>query len=411
MFNIFKKSGPEKVNINQLSNFLEKKFQNEIATAGEKMKKSVSDITESLDGLKKLFYGLKKKNYEPTKEKKEIFDEYSTNVKNRFCDRSTEIINQIPYPEISYDNVLKFLDSVGEKIKQISDINFKEFRHLHAFRSELKEIASCIKNLETKIKISREAMEKFQNVKKINILKQETIHLKKLIQDTEDTEKRTYELKNELIENEKSNEKKNFEFSSFLKTFEEYEKLRNTENELEKEKSLVKMKITTAFSGLDKVLRKFKHIEKKQQQIIDDYIKNPADAFLSDGEMEIRQIIQKIKEISQEIEMDEKKHKNIFFLEFEIENLVSYKNQIKDIEKKIKETRRDIMRFDGKFMERKQKEEEIKKLNVKIEEISDEIEKKSNELKFKNNDIERTKQKITQNTTDLLKRNVDIIFN
>jgi chromosome segregation ATPase len=410
MFNIFKKSGPEKVKVNELLNFLEKEFQNEIKSAGEKMQKSVSDITDSLNNMKKLFYELKKKKYEPTKEKKEIFDEYSTNVKNRFCDRSIEIIDQIPYTEISYDNVLKFLDSASEKIKQISDINFKEFRHLHAFRSELKEIASSIKNLEAKIKISSEAMKKFQNVKKINILEQETIYLKKLIQDTEDTKKRTYELKNEITENEKILEKKRSELNSFLKTFEEYEELKNTENELEKDKSLIKMKITTAFSGLDKVLRKLKHIEKKQQQIIDDYIKNPADAFLSDDELEIRKIIQKIKEISEELEMDEKKHKNIVFLESEIENLVSDKNQIKDIEKKIKETRRDIMRFDGKFMERKQKEEEIKKLNVKIEEISGEIEKKSIELKSKNNDIERTKQKITQNTTDLLKRHVDVVF-
>lgn len=408
MLGIFRKKTHQEVDVKDLMPYLEARFKKDVSSSDEKMGLIISDVRENIITLNKLLDELQAKKEAASKS----FDSYSLSIKNKFCERALAIINEITYPEINYQDVKIFLINVSEHVKEISAINFKEFRHLHAFQDDLKKIASKLKEIDGKITVSKEIMKKMGIVASFDDIMDCVKKLEESSKKLSELKSEVENLKNELNEKEHTMKIKSGEFAAFLKIFEKLDGIKEERNRLEDELSLTKMKITTEFSGLDRLFKKLQHIDEKPDKMLEEYIKNPADTFLSDSDMHIKNIINRINEMLEKkiIEADEKQQKRLSELEFSIEYLTLLKNEIARLSNKINDIKEEIKYFDVKFAEKNEKEMEMENLSKQIKNMQNAIFSDAENIHETEKYIENIKDEIVSKVRAITKNEVEILF-
>jgi chromosome segregation ATPase len=119
--------------VDKLQNVI--KESREIRELDKNFFRSVSELRNNLSRLYDSISALNSKTTE---------NKYSNIVKNKFCARSMELLNGVEYPE-SIVTAEDFCDTLRDKLDELASLNIKEFRHLNAFKEEMKSVAEGIK--------------------------------------------------------------------------------------------------------------------------------------------------------------------------------------------------------------------------------------------------------------------------
>jgi hypothetical protein len=321
------------LDIDEIPNFISNEFASEINQEKKKLSTTTEEIYTEFLSLKDLINKLKEKQHEAV---------FANSVKNKFCCRSLEMIENLEKPEMTYKLLRSFLDKSEDLIKNISNLGFKEMIHLRAFKEQMDSIANKTKLIISKNKIASDfikgaILEKLDKIgDKIKSIKNHQETVEALSRYIKTTENDIADLENELIEKKKK-------LDDFLKNdnFIKFNQFDDELEELEKEKGIIKQKIATEFSGIGKVLKKFQHSDfatREEGQIINNYITD-SDAFLLDKNLEIKRILEKVKQKidSRELDAEEKRHDKILYLLKEFNSLTAIRNEYEEIEKTIVE--------------------------------------------------------------------------
>ncbi len=326
-------------------------------------------------------------------------DNYVNVLKDRFCEKSIKLLQQLPE---SYD---MFISSLSAALKEISGISFKEFRHFHTFKEDMGRIASQIKNVEEKLDVlaksyfssSRKKVNYALNL--ANAVKQKHSELARLETELQEIEKAVPFLKESL----ESGERKLAEVSNKLDSIarEVHEKTAS----MESERSIIKQRIGTEFGSIDRLLKKLQHEDPKKYDFLSDYIRNPGDAFIADESLGIRTVLEELKVKSRK-EDPEKCNKVIELLR-NIDFFDSLRQQYKGIAERIMELRE----FRGDEIRPLEKEKNhllmsIEESRAEIAQLMERRNIKSGERENIIQAVAREKAELTERLQDLLQREV-----
>ena len=304
---------------------------------------------------------------------------------------------EIKLPE-KIEEIDNFYSSFEDQFNNFEKSTMKPYQILqHFFEHETNSILYNIKKIEALSKELKE-LTKNEKISRIN-------SINKRIDDIKNKKKLKEGLKNKISKKEQEEKSLKEEIKddedniNKLKKSKEFVNYNNKTDELRKIKEKIKEKessLINDFSVLEKAMKKFARIAFEDEDLINKYIGNPVSALLSDNELRIISIFEKLKDniVKDKVELkDKKKEKSLkainkldkeFFESFLLEynKLVDIKNKlVKEINES--NARKIFYELENKIVNDKENLDKIKK---EIEETKKEIDK-SNIKEMKKNDI------------------------
>ena len=278
--------------------------------------------------------------------KSEEKPDYSNVVKNRFCDRSLEIISQLDKPDSrDYESLTKFLDDARRTINSIGELNIKELRHLYSFKAGMDKIASQIKLIvrscdRLESLLASEQLKKYDRIeKKIALIDDSSRQIEGMLRQIELTEQ-------EIRSAESAVARKRLQLEEHMRReeFLNMDIISAEINRCRKERDIIKQKIVTELGGMDRIAKKFQHKTASGDQLLKDYIKDPEEAFLKDEDMRIRAILSSLVNMinMKKIELEKKEADKVFSLFRSISFLSVLRGQYFAIEKNIDKLKGDM---------------------------------------------------------------------
>ena len=170
-------------------------------------------------------------------------------------------------------------------------------------------------------------------------------------------------------------------------------------------------KFLQSFSILERPLRKYSHTSFENEEIILKYLGNPIESLTNDREFKILGILEKLKEgiASNSIQLDDKKKEksieeikklNKKFLERLLKDYYSFKEQMEEVEKKMKAT--NVAEKFRQFNKR------LEDLNIKIEKLSEESKKLGSDFEKISKSINEEKEEIKSDAKGIFKEDLVI---
>ncbi len=216
-------------------------------------------------------------------------DNYVNVLKDRFCEKALKSMGDLP------KDYTLFISYVSSSMSEISGISMKEFRHLQQFRQEMAKIASQIKLTEDKLSDMAKLFESSRE-KKIGEISLLAEGMKKKKDDIARLDKELSELEKAIPFIKDAAEKEERQSMEILNKLMSLESdVRERILSMEAERGIIKQRIGTEFGAIDKLLKKEQHDNPQKYRRLGDYIQNSADAFIGDGELEIRTILEDIR--------------------------------------------------------------------------------------------------------------------
>lgn len=303
---------------------------------------------------------------------------YSNSLKNKFCSRSLGIVESLE------ENIGAYKKAINE----ISKIDMKEFRHLHAFSDDMKLIAARINSIAKETEEAERFLESNPLSKKTreSQKKLETVIAFRNIKET--LEKETGDFKNEIAEKEKLLKRTGEAFESFSAK-DEFKLVESLDEEikyLEKNKNTISQKIVEEFAGIDRPMRKFRHSKicesmlKEYRDTLDAYIES-GEALFSDSEFRIKKILEGMKNAVDEkqLDMEEKKYHRLIDILRNAGLLESLRDQHLSLIKKLTQLKEEKEKYSGLFAEKKRCKSGMAELEKVISSLKKTLEVKTRE--------------------------------
>ncbi|GEM_PF-6820899 len=253
-------------------------------------------------------------------------DNYVNVLKDRFCEKGIKLLSALPE---SYE---EFIAGVQLCTQEISGISFKEFRHFQAFKEDMNRIASQLKVIDERLEDFRKLYVSSKQ-KRINSIvsladSAKGVHVQVMRIDAElqEIEKAVPFIKEAL----ESDERKLSEASNKVSSMEAETK--EAVSYLESERAIIKQRIGTEFGSIDRLMKKLHHDSPKKHSLLNDYIANPGNAFISDEDLEIRTILENLKPAAKK--EDPEKYEKILDLLRNIDFFDSLRQQYRGLSEK-----------------------------------------------------------------------------
>lgn len=364
IFSLFRKKEkePTKISLDDLPDFIEKEFSRQIRDAKNSVSNQVNDIKSGIDKLEKEFLSFKDLAAK---------DNFSASIKNNFCDRSINALRSIHYPDNSFP-IKTFFSGMSDIMKKVGGVSVKEIRHLYEFEKSMKEITSQVKSIEAKIRIAEKTMVRFREVEGVEKIRNITDEIKHM-------KEKKHSLQQSIRKNEDEHAslsvdagRKQREFQEFLNNFREHDRLQSRRKQLEDDISSIRMKIANELSGIERPLKKFQHIDiESRHKLLDDYIRNPAEAFISDDQNTLMAIMGSVKEAARRksIKIDDKRMERIASLSVNIDSLVSLRNDFQESIRTIQEIDKQLEAFQPLFREKAERRDDLSEMEHKIDDL------------------------------------------
>ncbi len=384
--NIFR-SEPLRLRLEQIPSYLESK-------------ETKSRKKAFLDRIKPCFSGLR--NMLDSLSSKTSSNNYSNMLKNKFCARSISIIDSLGNPETAY--------SCREAIKEIGNIDIKEFRHLHAFNDDMKSIAASINSITRETEETLKLIESSDSFRKTSDAEGKFKRITSLAHGSAMLEKEMAQINCKLVEIEKSLRGKARELAEFSAR-EEFRRVESMDEELkyiEKNKATIKQKVVEEFAGIDRPMRKFRHAKtfenmpKECRDALDKYIYS-GEALFSDNDLLIKKILENMKRAAEtkEMEVEEKKYHRIMDILRNTGLLESLRDHYLSLVKKSSQLKEEREKYSGIAAEKRHMkneisamEKEIPALKWKLEAVTKKKQEKEKEMATQAKELEAALREI-----------------
>ncbi len=377
---IFGEKEREKIPVQEALRMIEIQRSEKMAAITDESYKNSVQIYSEIQGLRSAIADLKKVRVEEKRASA------STDVKDKFCAAAEKQLSAIEKPEKDMEKILAFAAGTEKTFSSLGGLTPKQMMHIgFFFKGDVAAIArkiTGINDLLQKIKTDAESLRKYDKVLKMN---NELISLEK---DGAEMEKKMESLKNELSKLRSDVHEIDSEIGNIDLT-----KLQETEKavaDTESKKSLAEQDMFFYIS-IDKMLKKLRHGEKIRDEMLEAYIRAPAEAIISDNEGKIFSFAEQILKLndSNSIDLDEK---SILKLKQIIENRRHVEQKRSDLVNLIAamKAKKNDLRLARDAVEEKRKKLELSKISAErqINEGSRELERLSSELNAARNKAE-----------------------
>jgi chromosome segregation ATPase len=299
---LFKKQDVE-LKVEDVPAYLDREFSAQKAELDVKLKSYSHEILDLFLQIESVINSLSAQ---------ESKDKYANTVKNRFC---TSVVNYIAKAKSFSGDGRAFVKLAGETVADIGSFNLRDFRHLHAFKDDMSKVAEKIKLLNARIGYANKAIASAEAAKLDRIVERvnRIAADRSSISDIEQSLKRVSEFESTLNASISELQQK---AAALGEDFARHAEGRLKIRDVEREQHDIKSRIGNEFSGLGRIFKKFLYygdLTKDESHVLGEYIKDPGSAFLSDAEMLIFSIVDKLYAYKDRktIEMDEGRHEKV----------------------------------------------------------------------------------------------------
>lgn len=376
MLGLFRRQS--EVDIGEARRFLESEFRGDIDSESGRLSRIEDEISGASEGLKKSVQEL---------DSIESSNSFTGSLKSRYCRKAMNAIENMKKPPGGYESKKEFSDSCAAVVKEISDIDIREFRHLGAFSIKMSKIssqisqinrlcssyASLLSNSRTGDACAAGLMSKSIKLKSEGIV---------AMKNEAESLKSSYDFLKSRIHSIA------LESSEIREKIEDIEGTKSGMSESEKQKISIETALSTEFGSLERIIRKFMHdcedlVEKNDIETMKRYINDAGDAFLhhDDGSVLMRNLIKMRDAItSGNFSCDEKTEKidrSIRSMDFFIsmkERRAGICADLDRFHKKIDDSKKPL------FRRKEVIENEVEKLNLDARHALEGYEKKSAEM-------------------------------
>lgn len=280
----------------------------------------------------------------------------------------------VPPEDINHVSLEAFCNSFENEFEDLNKRTFRNFQIIKELvGKELEDVAKSVKNLELSVKGVKEHSSR---VKAVAELKEKADFIRGCIENREQNLERREELQKEkenLLAYRKSlgEDIERLKNSSKAK---ELERLGAEERKISSSVTELENQITNLFSPLQKALKKYNnlHFIKK----VKDYVERPANALLTDSELEILKFLKEVGKMLEEEKLDLKEDKRRKSSEsLERLNESFFKSFLKEhcsLDKKLSSVKEEI-KANTVMKEISNLEKELSLNSLKIESIEKEI--------------------------------------
>jgi|GEM_PF-4603174 len=273
MFNLFRKE-TKTLKMEEVPGFLREKFRGEIENLDNRLLNSVREIEADFIAVQDVLTVLEAKKSE---------QQYANIIKNRFCSNARGAISGVDFSRPSRE----VIESSMKALKMMGEISMKEFRHLHAFKDDMSEIAEHSRSLENLLSAARKTIlaSPVTRMEEITRLAEKDAEMRNKLAGLED------ELNQEsaaVTGMKNALEAKEIE-TGMINTAASPET-----DHLLKESVSIKSRIENEFSGMEKIFKKYAYfgdMTKEETDVLKDYIKGSGEAFLRDTDSVMKKIL------------------------------------------------------------------------------------------------------------------------
>ena len=371
----------ESIDFSELRQWFDEKSKQNISELNKYIEDKNSELKELIGNTKQkieIIKNAKLPNPDISEREKHFLD----GNRETYVKSTLHLINQIENNKLSPENYDQYFSNIINEIEKFVKSNLRAFQILQEFLAhESSSIGSNIRKIELLINKQKEFFEK-NNYKTIVKIKE------RIIQAENDINRKNKLSENALIVEQEIrdliekrdvvySEIKNLENNQLLQDL--LKKLKDIENKIKQQEQ----EIIHFISQIESALKKYSKISTQNQKVSENYIAQPIQALLDDNNFIIIKIINEIKSLieNNNIEIKDSRREKILDLinELNKESLNNVKNQIIDL-KKIKESASKEIDNLPEFILLHKKLEELKHLNEKIEKEQDYIEELRREM-------------------------------
>ncbi|HLD85323.1 MAG TPA: hypothetical protein VI968_02080 [archaeon] len=395
----FKSKDPSQIRLSEIESYLKKKFSKELDEERKKIQSLVNSILSRFTEIKNAAEEMEKKHSEKA---------YAETIKNQYCDKCLGAIDGLREPDSSYAQTLSFVQISKLVLETVSNINLKEFKHLQEFKDTMSKISQNTKPIESEIKNLENFIytSKTKKIEDIGNLINDVSRSRKTFDDMESMLRESSSAPNMLAEDISSLKKK----LNAVRTNSSYASAESELRRVESQSSIMKQKIMTDLSIMDKIAKKLVHEGEKDAL---PYSKNSFEAFLEDNQKTLETILEKaLAAISSgKISVDTKQKERTTKLSKNIDILSSMRNEYNDLLEHIQSLKDEISR------KKEPAEKEIKRLETDIKEKEKELEiaskKRDSRIDERKKMEERTRKisdEIKKKLSEVLQKDVAVEF-
>ena len=371
----------ESIDFSELRQWFDEKSKQNISELNKYIEDKNSELKELIGNTKQKIEIIKNAKL-PNPDISEREKHFLEGNRETYVKSTLHLINQIENNKLSPENYDQYFSNIINEIEKFVKSNLRAFQILQEFLAhESSSIGSNIRKIELLINKQKEFFEK-NNYKTIVKIKE------RIIQAENDINRKNKLSENALIVEQEIrdliekrdvvySEIKNLENNQLLQDL--LKKLKDIENKIKQQEQ----EIIHFISQIESALKKYSKISTQNQKVSENYIAQPIQALLDDNNFIIIKIINEIKSLieNNNIEIKDSRREKILDLinELNNESLNDVKNQIIDL-KKIKESASKEIDNLPEFILLHKKLEELKHLNEKIEKEQDYIEELRREM-------------------------------
>lgn len=357
--------------VKDVRDFISSNLGKELLLAQERLKAEIRKAAKELAILRQMYGELGSQGSKP---------DYPGSVKAKLCRRATELLD-ISEPEADHDGVLQFIRLSEDRLKSIGSIGYKEMIHLYAFKSDMQKIAAQTKQLISSLNSLAEHLDS-SFVKKIDAVEKCAERIERNRNLREETKAAAESAENAAAERRRLLEGKVKSLKEFSEIEEELNSLQLDIEKAEAEMRFLDSKISEEFSGIEKLLKRYKHL-RKEKGVVDEYIKNPSNAFLFlDKELEIKEILDGVA--AEESLRAERKFEKALQLRRGLDLLASLRGQHEALAQKKSELEEKILKLSADASDKEYKLGEIQEIEAEIRRLESSKAETEEEIKSLN---------------------------
>lgn len=290
----------------------------------------------------------------------------------------TILLDEINLPE-KPEEILEFYSIFNDALDNFAKTTVKSYHILQRFFiEEITSISTSIRAFDELMKKVKRLMEN-SKIEKLTELKNKAKELEQKTRQKEELLEKIKLAKSSLEEENKRVSEKDKKIKE-LKEGREYRKfihLVNKQRSLKIEIEELRDKYLHSFSVIGSALKKYERLT-LQEKLVIDYLSNPLKSLVKDKELEILELLKKMKEslLKAELELKEKKKNKILkeLDKFSTDYLQTFLNSYSQLNKRLTEIKSEIGNVKV-IKEIETLETEIKHDNLKIQENQQELNK------------------------------------
>lgn len=299
-------------------------------------------------------------------------------LKKSFCkDAKKNLENLETQPTVSVQGLKNYMEQYKEALNNLKQVKYRQAAALIKFR-KYNEVKKSVKKLESRIKYMQRFLTQNYTIKQVlNQIKKTQKDIKQFKRELKDLNEQGK--KEEVQEAKRLLKKAEEELEEYKKDkrHKQIEKLKEEKRDLEKSIEETKKYINIHLSGIDRALRKFRHAEAGEpKKIADELLEYPFQTYLN-KEDKVKRLLSQLIKASKEERID----------------------LSKQVEKKVKKTKKDIDKMKRKKKKIEKRKEKIKEKQKKIDSYSNFLEKEGKlkkNLKGMKEEEDRRKKELKQ---------------